>query len=116
MAQPHAAAGIARTCTTTARRVTFLGLRKTVDNGLMIVGAALERADTAFTAVFAAELCVNLYANLVRRFFGRCFADLRLCPRAEPERQMRAKLDAAISARILQRLRIGVGDNELHAL
>ena len=39
------------------------------DGSLSTLGRILETADTIFTALFAAELVVNLYANWFRRFF-----------------------------------------------
>ena len=54
--------------------------------------------------------------NLVRRLFRRRLADFRLGSSAETHRQMRPKLDAAVCARVLQGLGIGVRHHEFNAL
>jgi hypothetical protein len=54
--------------------------------------------------------------DLFDRLLSRGAADLR--PRSRPEAlgNLQAKLDAAISGRVVERLRIGVGDDEIDAL
>ena len=55
-------------------------------------------------------------ADLVQRLFGGGLADLGLGAGAETFGEVGAELDAVLGARAGQRLRVGVGDDELDAL
>ena len=55
-------------------------------------------------------------AQFVGGFLRRRLADLRLRAGAEALRDVRAQLDAPIRAAVHKLLRVGVGDDELHAL
>ena len=57
----------------------------------------------------------EVVADLLERLFGGGLADLRLGARAEPLRHLEAHLDDALGARGGQRLRVGVGDDEVDA-
>ena len=57
----------------------------------------------------------DLGADLLDRLLGRGLADLGLGAGAEPFGQVDAELDAMLGARAEQRLRIGVGDDEIDA-
>ena len=54
--------------------------------------------------------------QLLRRLLGGGAADLGLGAGAEALGQVRAELHAALGAAVQQRLRVGVGDDELHAV
>ncbi len=59
---------------------------------------------------------IKMAREFVARFFRGGAADLGLRPRAQPLRQVGAKLDAAVGAAVGKLLGIGVGDDEFHAL
>ncbi len=54
--------------------------------------------------------------DILDRFLGRAGADIGLGAGAQPFGHFRTQLDAAVRFRLLQRLRVGVGDNENAAL
>ena len=58
----------------------------------------------------------EMVANLVDHFLRRGRADIRLRARAEALRHLRAHLHDALRLRHRQRLRVGVGDDEIDAL
>ena len=59
---------------------------------------------------------IQVAIQLVRRLFGRGAPDLRLGAGAEALRDVRPELDAPVRPAVHQLLRVGVGDDELHAL
>ena len=58
----------------------------------------------------------EMIADLVDDFLGRRRADVRLRTGAEALRDLRAHLDDALRLRHRQRLRVGVGDDEIDPL
>jgi hypothetical protein len=54
--------------------------------------------------------------DLVERFFRRRPADLRSRSGAEPLRDLETELDPAVSHRSIERLSVGVGDDEIDTL
>ena len=54
--------------------------------------------------------------DFLQRFLGGGAPDLRSRTRAEPLRDLEAELDPAIGGGGVQRLRIGIGDDEIDAL
>jgi hypothetical protein len=54
--------------------------------------------------------------DLLDRLFGRGAADLGPAARAQPLRDLETELDAALGGRGVERLRVGVGDDEIDTL
>ena len=82
-----------------------------------ITGAAPVPVPPPMPAVMK-TMCaaVEVAGQLLRRLLRGGAADLGLGAGAEALRQVRAELHAALGAGVQQRLRVGVGHDELHAV